>query len=39
MTDIGQTVAQIEDGLGVSELEEALDGLLGNSLSKVRHRQ
>lgn len=35
ITELGSTIAGLEDGLGVTEIEAQLDALLGNSLSKV----
>lgn len=35
ITDIGEAVAKLEEGLGVDELEELLNDLLGDSLHKV----
>lgn len=36
LTDLTGLIGSIEDGLGVTALEDGLDKLLGGSLSKVR---
>ena len=36
ITNIGNLVSDLEDGLGVTEVTAKLDDLLGNSLTKVR---
>lgn len=35
LTEIGSAVAGLEQGLGVTALEDSLDKLLGGSLTKV----
>lgn len=35
MTEVTSAIAKLEDGLGVTKLEDELDKLLGGSLSKL----
>ena len=35
ITDVGSVVSELENGLGVTEIENQLDALLGNPLTKV----
>src|SRR5699024_6119718 len=37
ITDVGKLVSGLENGLGVTALEDAQDGLLGGTLTKVRN--
>jgi len=36
ITDVGNVIADLETGLGVTEVTEKLDKLLGGGLTKVR---
>ncbi|CAM1509721.1 Fc.00g000560.m01.CDS01 [Cosmosporella sp. VM-42] len=35
ITDVGSVVSELENGIGVTEIENQLDALLGNSLTKL----